>query len=493
MDSKNSDKTYPVLSISNLTLGYRLARGVTRELHNLHLQIWPGEIVGLVGPSGSGKTSLAKAILGLLPETAELDGEIEVLSKRPLEKNPLLQNWKFIPGSDVAYLAQEPYSALNPALSIQSQFSLAIRDHHPRQSKSEVRSKILSALRSCGLTLTSSELSKYPHEFSGGELQRICLALALLHEPRLLIADEPTSALDRDNAHLVLDLIVEKVRELNSATLIVSHDLTMLRSKCDRIVRLSGGRVVELISEQTLNPPKSDFQPTRALSSVPLVQASNLGLSFIDTKFGAKSLFTGLDFKIYPGQTLAVTGPSGAGKTSLARLVVGLERSFTGSLSVLGSELERTGLTSQQRRKIAMIFQDSGMSLNPRLNVAELILDPLRSHGLAPSKLDGATLVRTLLARVGLAPDIANRYPRTLSGGQRQRVSIARSLVLSPELLVADEPTSSLDREAAESAMALISELQIEQGFGLLLITHDERLVEKFASNSIYLKPKASL
>lgn len=481
MDSNLSSKAPPVLSIKELFLCFEGELKPTSILLSADLEIQQGEIVGLVGPSGIGKSSLAKAILGILPRNAIHSGSIAVASKRPREfDHSSGSRASFNSGSDVAYLAQEPWSALNPALSIWRQFSLAIRDHHPELSKDEVLAKILHELAQSGLVLDKKMLNKYPHEFSGGEMQRIAIALSLLHEPKLYIADEPTSALDATHAAVVMNLIVRRVRDFGTAALIISHDRTILEKHCDRLVSLDAGKLI--VAPEVRTPTASiRSAPERVTSEPAVIKANGLGISIPKREFGARTLFANLDIELFPSQTLAITGASGSGKTTLARVIAGLQRNFEGELSVANVDLRRGKFSKSERRELAMVFQDSGLSLNPKLRVGEIITEPLIAQGNRLSKSEKHDLVMHSLAEVGLSGDLANRHPASLSVGQRQRVSIARALTLSPSLVIADEPTSSLDADTAEMIMELFASMQKKVGFALVLITHDLELAKRYA------------
>lgn len=469
MSTENSVVVLEDLSISFAGAGEPVLR-------NVNLKIRQGELIGLVGPSGSGKTSLAKAILDTLPTTVSVQGSIHYRKKRGSAKNALSKDFKR--GSDVALLAQEPWAALNPALSIGRQFSEAIVAHHPETNRSQIRERTLLALTEVGLQSIDGVLKRYPFEFSGGEQQRICIALSLLHEPRLLIADEPTSSLDATNRNLILDLIIKKVRQANSSLLLISHNEQEVFSRTDRVFRIVQGQL-ETASRSIPNRGKS-LQSTSNSSGELVAKATGLTFAYKGSK---TTCFEGIDFELRAGRSLGVVGPSGSGKTTLGRLVAGLLKPTSGELVVLGKDLATEKLSLPDRKLLAMIFQDSSLSFNPRMRVRQILLEPLKSHKERLTPAMEKDYVEKALEGVGLDIGLIDRFPRFLSGGQRQRLNIARSLMLRPKILIADEPTSSLDIESAKTSLGLIRKLQNDLGFALILISHDSQLISEYTDS----------
>lgn len=478
------DNSNPVLKVDGLSVWFGSSSAPV--LKGLALEVQPGETIGIVGSSGSGKTTLAKAILGVLPASAKQAGLIQLRTKRP---GHFASDRRFFSkGSDVSLLTQEPWSALNPAMSIKSQFKEAILAHHPEQTRDQVLEKTLSSLVSVGLELKPERLRHYPKEFSGGQQQRICAALALLHEPRLLIADEPTSSLDKVSQAGVLDLLFQEQRRLGMALILISHDTSELQKRCSRVLELVDGKLQDAVT--TIQMPARRRPQRKSQSDQPLVLAQNL--EFWRFESGKKhSVFEQVSFELFEGESVGLTGVSGAGKTTVARLLAGLERPSAGTLQILNKDLSLQKLTKRRRAGLAMVFQDSALSLNPTMKVSDIVLEPLRSQGVKLSKLESTALVEKALGDVGLNSSLAQSYPRFLSGGQRQRVNIARALALGPKLLIADEPASSLDRTNAIRILDLLSSLQQTHGFGLILISHDDDLLQQYTDRVIEIRPRA--
>lgn len=478
---KQSDKEAPVLQVTNLSVLYCGAPAPV--IADLNLEVWPGETIGIIGVSGSGKTTLAKAILNSLQSSATVSGSIEYSTKRPLNLSDA--GAKFNKGSDVSLLAQEPWSSLNPAMSIKAQFRQAILAHHPKISRDEVLEKTKSSLSAVGLDISNEKLKHYPKEFSGGQQQRICIALSLLHEPKLLMADEPTSSLDEAARKEILNLLFEKQTLIGNALVLISHDSQEIFARCSRVYKLENGDLAA--AEKPIFSEQVRSVRERPIAGQLVVSAKDLGFWRIEAK-KPQAIFEGVNFDLSKGQRLGISGDSGAGKSTLARVLTGLEKPGSGELMVLGKDLSKTKLDTKERAKLALVFQDSGLSLNPRMTVDQILLEPLRSQNVSLTKSERRDKVADALAEVGLDFSLAERHPRFLSGGQRQRINIARSLMLSPELLIADEPASALDYGNTHRVLSLLDSLQDKNGFALLLISHDHKLLEQYTDRVLKIK-----
>jgi ABC-type glutathione transport system ATPase component len=478
---KQSESNAPVLRVSNLSVLYSGAP--LPVIANLNLDVLAGETIGIIGVSGSGKTTLAKAILNSLPSSATVSGSINYSPKRQVD--PSSSSSKFRKGSDVSLLAQEPWSSLNPAMSIKGQFRQAILAHHPQISRSEISEKTRISLLAVGLDVDDEKLTHYPKEFSGGQQQRICIALSLLHEPKLLIADEPTSSLDQAARNEILNLLFEKQSLLGNAIVFISHDGQEVFSRCSKVYRLENGHLT-----QVQKPDFFELAPTfrqRTPAGQQLVSAKNLSFLRIESN-RPRVIFEELNLELAKGQRLGLSGISGAGKSTLARVLTGLEKPSSGELMVLSKDLFTQRLQQADRAKLALVFQDSSLSLNPRMTVAQILLEPIWSQKHSLTKLESKNRVEKALAEVGLDHSLADSYPRFLSGGQRQRINIARALMLEPELLIADEPASALDYGNAHRVLSLLDSLQAANGFALLLISHDRNLLEQYTDRVLEIK-----
>jgi ABC-type glutathione transport system ATPase component len=479
--SSESKSQETVLSVRGLCVSYPDAFGNGAVIDNLQLELKRGQIIGICGASGSGKSTLAQAILKTVSRNAIVSGEIEVRAKRPVYKNGVPVN-NYRHGSDVAFFPQEPWSSLNPAMSISRQFKTALVSHHPTMTSAQVDKKTTTALSDVGLNLSKSELQRYPHEFSGGELQRITIALGLLHEPTLLIADEPTSSLDSANANRVLRILTELCRKNGTAGLIISHREAELFEYCDVVYRLGAdGRLEQILAPNLRPEPPKPLE----LPMNPKVLVSLESLALAPGGLYGRQSKEKVSFSISERETVSLVGPSGAGKTTVARKIVGLAKVGSGNISVLGVDLQKSAMDMKTRARLAMIFQDSSLSLNPLMSIGDQVAEPIRSHNSRMTKAQLRIEAKRLLEEVGLGEVSISRKPNELSGGQRQRVNIARAMALAPLVVVADEPTSSLDSVLEAEILTLLRTLQAKHGFGLLFISHDSELAKGFANKVV--------
>jgi peptide/nickel transport system ATP-binding protein len=493
-----------VVDIRNLDISFATDGDPVVAVRNVSLTVNKGEVLAIVGESGSGKSVTAKAILGLLPETATESGvvllgenDIVQLSKKQL---------RAVRGVDVAMVFQEPSTSLNPVYTVGWQIAEGLRAHG-NLSRKEARAKAIDILERVGIPDATHRVDYYPHQFSGGQKQRVVIAMALVLEPELIVADEPTTALDVTVQAEILDLLRRCRDEFGAAIVLITHNMGVVADLADRVAVMYNGEIVEQADVRTLFADPREPYTQKLLAAVPklgtaveatraraasrpvhegrpVVSANNLVIEYAG-RLGRKGFraVDGVTFDIHAGEVLGLVGESGSGKTTIGRAIAGLTKVSGGSLTVLGQEM--LGVRERQFRKlrsdIGFVFQDPASSFNPLLTIAECVAEPLIVHGRAGDAASARKRVDELLEAVQLPHAFGDRYPHELSGGQRQRASLARSLALEPTLLIADEPTSALDVSVQARVLELFSELQKEFGFAALFISHDLAVVDLLA------------
>ena len=488
----------PLVELEDLTVRF----GAQTAVDRVSLTIAPGEILGLVGESGSGKTMLGRAMLRLTPPGAIVAGGIRIAAQdvTALSARGLTE----LRGGMVGLVFQEPLTALNPALTIERQLTEGLI-YHRRLRRGEAMDAAEAMLRRVGLTSPEALLRLHPHQLSGGMRQRVMLAAVMLLRPRLLIADEPTTALDSIAQHQVISLMVELARDAGTAVLMISHNLGIVAGSADRLAIMRAGRIVETgTCADILGDPAHEYT-RRLLDAVPKRRAlpppkphADSALDVTDLEIAyperrgwfrqpkVRQAVSKVSLSIRAGETLALVGQSGSGKSSLARAVLGLVAYQGGAISVDGQDL--TWMSRHARaRAMQMIFQDPFSSLDPRMRVSRLIGEGLLLDRTVTAA-EGRRRVTAILDDVGLGADFASRFPHQLSGGQRQRVAIARALVGRPRLIIADEPVAALDVTVQAQILELFRSLQARYGFACLLITHDIGVVEEVAHRVVVFK-----
>ena len=506
MTEARPDDTAARLEIRDLDIRFATDAGDVHAVDGVSLEVAPGEVLAVVGESGSGKSVTARSVLGLVPETAQASGTVLVSGTDVVSLSP--SALRRLRGEDVSMIFQEPSSALNPVFPIWWQIGEGLRAHRPRITRKEIRAEAVRALESVGIPDASERIDRYPHEFSGGQKQRIMIAMALALGAELIVADEPTTALDVTVQAEILDLLREVRDRFGTSIIVITHNMGVVADLADTVAVMHHGRIVERAGARELfASPREEYTRTllaavphlgrssawtalppeaqQALTEAePLVTARELVIEY-PGRLGRAPFraVQGVDFEIRAGEVYGLVGESGSGKTTIGRAVAGLERTTGGSLSVLGHEMHgmRERTFTPLRRRIGFVFQDPATSFNPHLTIEQCIAEPLVVHERELGAAEHTRRVRELLAAVELPGDYAQRYPHELSGGQRQRVSLARALVLGPELLIADEPTSALDVSVQATVLALFRELQQRLGFAALFISHDLAVVDSLA------------
>ena len=487
----------PVLKVSGYNVEFWVDGVWYPAAIDMNYEVAAGEVLAIVGESGSGKSSSQMGLMSLLASNARVTGSVKVRGNEMVGV-PINQVRKFR-GREVAYIFQEPMTALNPVYTIGFQIVEALKNHFSISNK-EAKKRAIELLALVEIPSPEKSFDKYPHQLSGGQRQRAMIAQSLSCDPGLLIADEPTTALDVTVQAEILDLMRNLKDKLNSAVVLITHDMGVVADLADRILVMKDGYTVEQgTSDQIFNNPQHPY--TQALlASVPklgstavravTIQRTEAVLSLRDVevtypKRGRVPAFTaasGVSFDIYPGEILGLVGESGSGKTTVGRAAIGLLPISAGSINLVGKDI--SGASQRQLREVrqhtGIVFQDPGSSLNPRLPIGESIGEPLLLAGKAKGE-ELNKMVEDLLDSVELPRSYRNRYPHELSGGQRQRVGIARALSLRPDLLIADEPTSALDVSVQARFLDLLLELQDELKFACLFISHDLAVVDMLA------------
>ncbi|NEP09509.1 MAG: ABC transporter ATP-binding protein [Symploca sp. SIO2C1] len=524
--------TEPLFSVENLRVAYPSSQSGTKlswAVNDVSFTLDAGKRLGLVGESGCGKSTLGRAAMRLLPPATQIEGQVKFNGDFVFNLNP--SQLRQFRGEVIALVFQDPMTRLDPLMTIGEHCIETLRAHQPQLSRRQSKDKALETLET--VKIPANRWDQYPHEFSGGMRQRVAIALALLLNPKLIVADEPTTSLDVTVAAQILDELTQLCDKRDMALLLISHDLAMVGEYCDRIAVMYGGEIVETGEVETIlrepsheytrsllkaalhlqatnneqgteeaeeaegdggdngdktNIPNSQFPipKQQTTNNKPLLQVNNLKQyftlegNFIEQLFSKENkvikAVDDLEFSLYPGEVLGLVGESGCGKSTLSRTILQLIRPTSGTVKFQEQELTTMDRQSLRaiRRQIQMVFQDPNACLNPLMTVGESIADPLFIHQLADST-QAKSQVMEMLERVGLTPtdEYYHRYPGELSGGQQQRVAIARALITRPSLLICDEPVSMLDASVQTQVLELMRDLKEEFNLTYLFITHD--------------------
>ncbi|RFA09912.1 hypothetical protein B7R54_12385 [Subtercola boreus] len=507
----------PVLVVKDLVIQAGPKDDPTTLVDGISFDVYPGEVVALVGESGSGKSMTMLSTLGLLPRGVRVtSGEILLGGQNLLTIAP--EALRKVRGGDLSMIFQDPMTSLNPVQRISTQLAEMITLHEKGLSREQVREKSLRLLKLVHLPEPERRLRAFPHELSGGQRQRVMIAMAIAHEPRMLIADEPTTALDVTVQAQVMDVLQEVRERIGSSLVLVTHDLGLVAENADRVLVMFKGRIVESGSVIDIFERPRDPYTIRLLSSILPVTGDHVGTATAvhsivtadqadeteahaaanavvrvkDVKvhypmrgaWGRKvepfKAVDGVSFDLSAGTTMGLVGESGCGKSTLVRAILGMQKLTAGSVNFEGKDV--SAMSDRQRRPlrpaIQAVFQDPYSSLDPRLSVHDIVAEPLRINGKYT-----AARVEEVLDQVGLTKEMAGRRPAEFSGGQRQRIGIARALALKPQVLVLDEPTSALDVSIQAQVIALLKDLQAELGLAYLFVSHDLSVVRTLANH----------
>jgi len=496
-----------LLDVKDLSVTFGEGAHAVEAVKGVSFHVDKGETVALVGESGSGKSVSALSIMQLLPYplAKHPSGSVKYRGEELMGAPGAVM--RSLRGEDISMVFQEPLNSLNPLHPIGQQIAEIITTHHTR-TKAQVRARVEELMHLVGLQAQIPRLANLPHEFSGGQQQRIMIAMALANEPDLLIADEPTTAVDVTIQAQLLKLLADLRAKMGLGILFITHDLGIVRRIADRAYVMQDGLLVEHGDTQTVfddpqhpytkhllgSEPKGRPEPADA-DAPKIMTADDLKVwfpikkGFIRRTVDHVKAVDGVELSVKRGQTLGIVGESGSGKSTLARALLRLERS-SGAITFKDQNLQ--GLTGKAvrplRRQMQIVFQDPFGSLSPRLSVAQIIGEGLEVHGLAKTPTERRTLVADVLDEVGLSADMMDRYPHEFSGGQRQRISIARALVLKPELIALDEPTSALDVSVQAQIVELLRDLQKKHDLAYLFISHDLKVVRALAHDVMVMQ-----
>ena len=530
--------TKKILDVLGLNISFGENKQETTVVHDIDFSLYENEILAIVGESGSGKSVTSKAIMGLLQDkNTHIKGGIN------FEETSLLslssKEFAKLRGNDIAMIFQEPMSALNPSLTCGFQVA-EILLHHKKVSASEVKKEVLQLFEKVKLPRPQDMYTSYPHQISGGQMQRVVIAMAIACKPKLLIADEPTTALDVTVQKEILQLLKDLQKQTGMSMLFISHDLALVCELADRVLVMYKGDIVEkgtvkeifeapkksytkalLGSRPTLDVrykilptiasikdnsfiPQSITSQQRAkkhqkiYTKTPLLRVENVAKSYFSRVgvFGQKQeikAVNGISFDVFEGETLGLVGESGCGKSTLGKVILQLEKATKGSIFYKGKEI--TSLKSKDlrslRKDIQLIFQDPYSSLHPRKIIGQAIIEPMEVHGIGSSKKQRKEKAMELLSRVGLEASYFHRYPHQLSGGQRQRVGIARTIAMEPKLVICDESVSALDISVQAQVLNLLNELKEDFGFTYIFISHDLAVVKYMADQLLVMNKGA--
>jgi peptide/nickel transport system ATP-binding protein len=496
--------TDTLLTVRGLTVAY----GGTEVVHGVDFAVRRGRTVALIGESGSGKSTIAKAVLGLLPAGSTVSGSAHFAGDDLVTLPD--QRFRALRGRRIGFIPQDPATALNPVRTIGSQAleAAALTDAPTAEAR---RAAVLAVFERVGLTDPERVWRSYPHELSGGMLQRVLIGLTVLPEPDLVVADEPTSALDVTIQKRILDLLQQLRAERGISLLFITHDLAVAAERADDLVVLRDGVVEEQgPAAEVFRAPKSEY--ARLLrADVPALspdryrsgdvgrtaagpdRPAHVSVSGVARHYGQGDrtvrAVDGVSFDVRAGTTHALVGESGSGKTTTVRMLLGLERPDAGVIAVDGAEVHGRSKAELRRvrRQLQLVYQNPFTSLDPTWQVRRIIGEPLDRFRIG-TRASRAAAVREALESVGLDERYLRRRPTDLSGGQRQRVAIARALVLRPEVVVLDEPTSALDVTVQAGIIGLLTRLQRELGLTYLFVSHDLALVRQVADTVTVLR-----
>ncbi len=523
----------PLLNVSDLSISF----GEKEVVYYISYHLNQNEILGIVGESGSGKSVSCLAILGLLPKNISKITSGSILYENADLTKLSSKDFQHIRGKKIAIIFQEPMSSLNPSMTCGKQVQEILLEH-TSVSKKQAKAETLSLFEKVHLPDPNRVYNAYPHEISGGQKQRVMIAMAIACEPDILIADEPTTALDVTVQKDVINLLKELQIKTKMSIIFITHDLALISEIANRVLVMYKGEIVEqgdvssifkspqhnytkalIHSRPSLNtrlktlPTIQDYLNNSTSYEVitkemrqekhdvlyakkPLLEVINVDKEYISKSgwFTKPLSFKAVDnvsFKLYESETLGLVGESGCGKSTLGNAILQLDKATAGQ--ILYKNIDITKLSKIEikklRKDIQIIFQDPYSSLNPRIQIGEAIMEPMKVHNLYNSNAERKEKALAILNRVGLSEDYFTRYPHEFSGGQRQRIGIARTIALQPKLIICDESVSALDISVQAQVLNLLNELKESFGFTYIFISHDLAVV-KYMSDQLLVMNK---
>jgi peptide/nickel transport system ATP-binding protein len=487
-----------LLEVCNLSVDFHTAQGAVHAVRNVSWHLDRGESLAILGESGSGKSVSASAIMNLIdcPPGEITSGEVFFGGRDLLKLSD--DERREINGKKIAMIFQDPLSHLNPVYTAGFQITEALTTHGVDRRLAYDRA--LHLLRRVGIPEPELRINTYPHQFSGGQRQRLMIAMAVALKPDILIADEPTTALDVTVQAQILALLEELQEETGMGLLLITHDLGVVAEVADRVVVMNSGEIVEGGAATSVYHEPVHPYTKKLIAAVPgageMAAPLQTGIKpILDVDKLSKHYgdFVALDqasFTVLPGETVAIVGESGSGKSTLAKTLLRLEDATAGAAYYQGRDLVTMSASDlfAIRREIQMVFQDPTQSLNPRMTVGELIAEAFVIHPEILPRAKWTARVRDLLHQVGLDPAYIHRYPHQFSGGQRQRIAIARALALEPKLVICDEAVSALDVSIQAQVIALLNRVQDDLGLSYIFIAHDLPLVRDFAHRVVVMQ-----
>lgn len=491
----------PILEVNNLAVSFNTTAGELEAVKGISFKLYKSQTLAIIGESGSGKSVSASVIMGILssPPGYVKSGQVMLNNQNILDLSH--RDRRKLMGEKIAIIFQDTLSHLNPVFSVGWQIAECFRVHQ-RISKMEAWEKSVSLMKRVKISDPANRAKDFPHQFSGGQRQRIMIAMALALNPDVLIADEPTTALDVTIQAEILKLLGELREERDMGLILITHDLGIAAQNANNVIVMKEGEIVEAGSVKSIfAKPKSDYTK-KLMASLPgkkyyiskkrkkiKGESPILKLKSITKAYKNINACENVSFELFSGETLGLVGESGSGKTTLSNLILKLDTPSSGDIFFHGESVYKFNKNNLLafRQKVQVVFQDPFASLNPRMNINEIVAEPIQIHSNL-TKIAERNKVIELLENVGISPDNLYRYPHEFSGGQRQRIAIARALALEPEIIICDEAVSALDVSIQAQVIDLLIKLRDSHSLSYLFIAHDLPLVKDLADRVLVMK-----